>query len=284
VADIALRVADPRAAFAAAVARGARPVREPGSHDGKGPAVTAAVSAFGDVVHTLVQRGAGDGNGLPGGFRAVPVAAADGQTSDGGVGLTGIDHFAVCVPAGDLDGTVVYYQGALGFRQIFEERVVAGSQAMISKVVQSVSGVTLTLIEPDPGASPGQVDDFLNNHGGAGVQHTAFFSDDAVSSVRALAGRGVDFLTVPGGYYDTLGARITPARHSVAELRGLNLLVDQDHAGQLFQIFTRSAHPRRTLFFEVIERDGAESFGTANIKALYEAVEFERARGAGRPG
>lgn len=277
VADIALRAADVRAAFTAAVARGARPVREPAGHDGKGPAVTAAVSAFGDVVHTLVQRRAGDRTGLPCGFRAVPAAVTDSQAPDGGAGLAGIDHFAVCVPAGDLGGTVDYYQRALGFRQIFEERIVVGSQAMISKVVQSARGVTLTLIEPDQGASPGQVDDFLNNHGGAGVQHIAFSCDDAVRSVRALAARGVDFLTMPGAYYDTLGARVTPARHDVAELRGLSLLVDQDHAGQLFQIFTRSVHPRRTLFFEVIERDGAETFGTANIKALYEAVEFERA-------
>jgi len=273
VADIALRTADVRASFAAAVARGARPVREPTTHGGACPAATAAVSAFGDVVHTLVQRDAGDRGGLPSGFQAVPARAQGGDPPGSGFGLTGIDHLAVCLPAGGLDATAGYYQRVLGFRQSFEERIEVGPRAMDTKVVQSAGGVTLTLIAPDLGASTGQVDDFLTSHGGPGVQHIAFSCDDAVRSVRALSARGVVFLETPGSYYDLLSTRLTPARHAVAELRALGLLVDQDHAGHLYQIFTRSVHRRRTLFFEVIERDGAQSFGTANIKALYEAVE-----------
>ncbi len=276
VADIALRTSDVRAAFAAAVAAGARPFRRPARHIGAGPAVTAAISGFGDVVHTLVQRHPAEGRGLPAGFAPVLGQRAD-RVSE--IGLLDIDHVAVCLDIGDLDSTVEFYKRALGFLDIFEEHIVVGTQAMNSKVVQSASRtVTFTLIEPDPEADPGQIDEFLKNHQGAGVQHLAFSTKDAVHSVRALGARGVAFLTTPVTYYDLLGERIKLKGHTLAELCETNLLADQDHAGQLFQIFTSSTHPQRTLFFEVIERRGAETFGSSNIKALYEAVELDRIR------
>ncbi|PPK68823.1 hydroxymandelate synthase [Actinokineospora auranticolor] len=263
VADIALRTTDVVAAFDAAVRAGADPVREPERRVDaeRGPVVTATIGGFGDVVHTLVQR-EGEAASGPGG--------AD-------VDLLGIDHFAVCLTAGDLGPTVAYYERALGFRQIFEEHIVVGAQAMNSTVVQSASGaVTLTLIEPDTRANPGQIDDFLKEHHGPGVQHIAFNSNDAVQAVRALSRRGVEFLKTPGAYYDLLGERITLQTHTLDDLRSTNVLADEDHGGQLFQIFTASTHPRHTIFFEVIERQGAGTFGSSNIKALYEAVELER--------
>ncbi|MGW7078470.1 4-hydroxyphenylpyruvate dioxygenase [Streptomyces sp. NPDC054871] len=274
VADIALRTADVSAAFAAAVAGGARPVRQPTRHAGEGPAVTATVAGFGDVVHTLVQRTPGEGPGLPPGF--VPaLGSREARTSE--VGLLDIDHIAVCLNAGDLESTARFYQQALGFREVFKEHIVVGAQAMDSKVVQSATGaVTLTLIEPDPLAQPGQIDEFLKSHHGAGVQHLAFSSKDAVRSVRTLSARGVAFLQTPSTYYELLSERIGLKSHTLNELRATNLLVDEDHDGQLFQIFTASTHPRGTIFFEVIERQGARTFGSSNIKALYEAVELER--------
>ncbi|QHF97224.1 4-hydroxyphenylpyruvate dioxygenase [Streptomyces sp. NHF165] len=276
VADIALRCADVRTAFAAAVRRGARPVAEPARHPGG--AVTAAVGTFGDVVHTLVERAPGGEPGRPVGFRALPAADARPGAADDPA-LLDVDHFAVCVGVGELDRTIAFYEQALGFHEAFEEHIVVGEQAMLSKVVRSaVGGVTFTVIAPDPTAEPGQIDEFLAGHAGAGIQHIALRTDDAVRAVRALGRRGVDFLTTPGAYYDALADRIAPRGHTGAELRELGLLVDEDHAGQLFQIFTRSEHPRRTLFFEVIERVGARTFGSANIKALYEAVEVERLR------
>ncbi|QDQ10087.1 4-hydroxyphenylpyruvate dioxygenase [Streptomyces spectabilis] len=275
VADIALRTADVSAAFARAVAGGARPVRRPTRHAGEGPRVTAAVSGFGDVTHTLVERAPGAGPGLPADFVPVP-GAREGHTD--GVGLVEVDHIAVCLEAGDLDATALFYRRALGFQEVFQERIVVGDQAMESKVVQSaVTGaVTLTLIEPDPRAKAGQIDEFLKSHHGPGVQHLAFSSDDAVRAVRTLTARGVTFLKTPGTYYDLLGERIGLRTHTLDDLRSTQLLVDEDHGGQLFQIFTASAHPRGTLFYEVIERQGARTFGSANIKALYEAVELER--------
>jgi 4-hydroxymandelate synthase len=266
------------AAFDAAVANGARVHRPPTPHTGDGPTVTAVLRGFGDVVHTLVQRAPGEGPGLPADFSPTPQTGDDPTGDDPtGVDLLDIDHIAVCLNIGDLDPTVDYYLAALGFQRIFEERIVVGRQVMESKVVQSPSGsVTLTLIQPDPSADPGQIDEFLKGHQGSGVQHLAFSSPDAVRSVRALAGRGVTFLTTPPAYYDLLGGRIDLSESRVDALRATNVLADEDHGGRLFQIFTASTHLRHTLFFEVIERQGAETFGSANIKALYEAVELER--------
>jgi 4-hydroxymandelate synthase len=274
VADIALRTPDVSATYLAAVAGGARPLRRPARHAGDGPPVTAAISGFGDITHTLVQRGAAEEPGLPVGFVPVLDGREEGTTE---VGLLEIDHIAVCLNSGDLDSTVEFYQRALGFQKIFEEHIVVGAQAMDSQVVQSPNGVvTLTLIEPDPTADPGQIDEFLKSHHGPGVQHLAYSTKDAVRAVRTLTGRGVEFLNTPSAYYDLLGERIGLKDHTLEELRTTNLLADEDHGGQLFQIFTASTHPRRTIFFEVIERRGAETFGSANIKALYEAVELER--------
>ncbi|MBF9134512.1 4-hydroxyphenylpyruvate dioxygenase [Plantactinospora sp. S1510] len=274
VADIALRSADVEATFRTAAANGAEIRRRPTRHAGRGPAVTAVIGGFQDVVHTLVQRAPGEGPGLPVGF--VETLRQDGGQSDD-VGLLGVDHIAVCLDAGTLGSTVDFYRAALGLRDVFEERIVVGDQAMESTVVQSRSGgVTLTLIEPDPSTEPGQIDEFLKSHQGAGVQHVAFSSGDAVRAVRALGRRGVSFLHTPPAYYDRLDRRVALGRDRSERLRAANVLVDEDHDGQLFQIFTASDHPRHTLFFEIIERQGARTFGSANIKALYEAVELER--------
>ncbi|MFD7406970.1 4-hydroxyphenylpyruvate dioxygenase [Streptomyces sp. NPDC059866] len=278
VADIALRTADAEASFRAAVQRGARAVRRPTRHAG-GDLVTATVGGFGDVVHTLVQHSSEAGPGLPAGFS--PVAGADEAAADD-AGLLRLDHVAVCLNAGELQPTVDYYRTALGFRDIFQERIVVGAQAMESTVVQSPSRtVTLTLIEPDVSAAPGQIDEFLKGHQGAGVQHLAFSSRDAVTAVRSLTARGVTFLRTPSAYYDLLGERIALDPQRLADLRETNVLADEDHDGRLFQIFTASRHPRQTLFYEVIERQGAATFGSANIKALYEAVELERTKQRG---
>lgn len=243
----------------------------------------ACIPAFGDVVHTLIRRDPDETAGLPPGF--VPVAPqTDTDASDtadaGGIGLLKLDHIAVCLNTDELEPVVEYYQRALGFQEIFEERITIGAQVMESKVVQSRSGaVTLTLLAPGRTSHPGQIDDFLKGHQGAGVQHLAFSTDDAVRAVKALTARGVTFLTSPGAYYDLLGNRMQVSGHTVDDLRATNLLADQDHDGQLFQVFTRSRHPRRTLFFEIIERRGARTFGSSNIKALYEAVEMEQSHG-----
>jgi len=247
VAVIALGCADADDAYARAVACGAKPI-----------AADRTVSGFGDVALRFVE--------------AAPPARAAGEFAQT------LDHAAMCIPGGELKETVRFCEQALGFQQTFAEYISIGAQGMDSVVVQSpTGGVTFTLLEPDTGRSPGQIDAFLEAHGGAGVQHLALRTDDIAHSVRSLAARGVGFLSTPGAYYDLLGARLGHTGIPVETLRELAILVDQDHGGQLFQIFSRSTHPRRTFFLELIERRGAATFGTANIKALYEAVERQRA-------
>lgn len=274
VADIALRVPDVAAAFAQAVRRGARPVSGPTTH---GDVVTATIMGIGDITHTFVQRADVDGDRtLPG------LSPVERGRSGPDCGLEGFDHFTICVEPGQMDLMVDFYQEVLDFEPIFAERIDVEGQTMITEVVQSRSGaVTFTLITPDRSRATGHLDEFLKSHNGPGVQHIAFLTDGIVHSVDSIASQGVDFLPTPAAYYRMLPQRLTPLRYSVPELERLNILIDQDHDGQLFQIFTRSVHPRGTLFLEIIERMGARSFGSGNIKALYEAVEHEQGRGIG---
>jgi len=191
----------------------------------------------------------------------------------------GVVHFAVVVEPGQIDATVDFYRQALDFDLTLAERIVTGDQAMYIKVVQSKSrAVTLTLIESDPAAEAGHVDDFLKDHGGAGVQHMALSTGDILASVGQIGDNGIELLSTPDAYYTLLAERVQPDRHSVEELRALNILLDEDHDGQLYQIFAKSVHPRNTIFLEIIERAGASTFGSSNIKSLYEAVETQRHR------
>lgn len=271
VADIALSTRDVRKAYDAIVAAGGSGLVEPSQW---GQTWTAKVAGFGDVVHTLIQRDEADA-GIPLGYQAAGVAV---PRDPDGFQVLAADHFAVIVPSGELDSTIDFYQRAFGLGEIYEERIVIGSQAMLSKVVQNASRtVTFTMLAPGSGTSDGQINDFLAGHGGAGVQHVALAVDDIVGAVGMLSERGVEFLSAPDAYYARLAERVSAPWHATERLRELSILADEDHGGQLFQIFTHSTHPRRTLFFEVIERHGARSFGSANIKALYEAVEGARA-------
>jgi len=272
LAVIAVRVADVLGAFAQAAARGGQTVVRPtflGS--GRGQVVLASVLGFGDVTHRLVQRETMSGPFLPGVIDEVTDSVPDGL-------LDTVDHIAVCVPPGELIPTVHRYQTVFGFSETFEERILVGAQAMDSKVVQNPLGtVTLTLLEPDTTRDPGQIDEFIASHGGAGVQHVAFRTGDITAAVAEISARGVPFLSTPPSYYDVLTDRLGELDVPVSALRELSVLADRDRWGVMLQIFTRSRHPRRTLFYELIERRGARSFGSNNIKALYEAVERQRA-------
>ncbi|GHJ45318.1 4-hydroxyphenylpyruvate dioxygenase [Catellatospora sp. TT07R-123] len=272
VAIVAFETDDAAGLYAEVVGRGAAALTAPAEYaDADTRVVTASVSGFGDVTHRLVERHGASWEFMPG---AIEMTMAE-QSFDGDL-LKVIDHLAVCVPAGDLSATSRFYQDVFGFAEIFEEYIEVGGQGMDSKVVQSPSRqVTFTLIEPDLTRRPGQIDDFLSWHAGAGVQHVAFRTDDIVTAVRTFGERGVGFLSTPGAYFDALEQRLSSVDLPIAELRQLGVLVDTDHYGQLYQIFTQSMHVRRTLFLELIERHGALTFGSSNIKALYEAKERE---------
>lgn len=280
VAVIAFLVDDAGEAFTEVVERGATPVAPPETLGPDGARVTfASVAGFGDVEHRLASRENVDGPFAPGAIEETGQARAD-------VGLLHeVDHFAVLLPAGRLEETVQAYQEVFGFTQTFEERIVVGSQAMDSKVVQSASGkATFTIIEPDITHAAGQIDHFIRSNGGSGVQHVAFRTEDIAAAVRASSEHGVRFLTTPATYYDALPNRLGQIGISVDELRELNILADRDYGGVMLQIFTESRHTRRTFFYELIDRRGARTFGSNNIQALYEAVERQRETDqAGRP-
>jgi 4-hydroxymandelate synthase len=281
VGVIAFSADDVASAFSQVVAAGGRSIAPPAftatdAATGYGRVGTAVVGGFGDVVHKLVERSDPDGEFAPGIVDMEPGEL--GRIDDGNSLLQVLDHVAVCVPAGELDPMVSFYRDVFGLAQIYDERIEIGTQAMVSRVVQDHGAhVTFTLIEPDVTREPGQIDDFLLAHGGPGVQHLALRTPDIIGAVGTISALGVEFLVAPAGYYHVLEDRLGKLEIPLTELHKTNVLADTDRWGQMFQIFARSTHERHTFFFELIERKGALTFGSRNIKALYEALEDTRA-------
>ncbi|MGD0243433.1 MAG: 4-hydroxyphenylpyruvate dioxygenase [Streptosporangiaceae bacterium] len=275
VAVTAFATDNAAAAYTEAVAAGGTGIHQPRPWENEETSiVTAEVAGFGDVVYRFVERHAPDAAFQPGAIVMEPGAAA-GADEDL---LRIIDHAAVCVPPGELDATVAFHERVFGFSVTFQEYIEIGDQGMMSKVVQSPSGgVTFTILEPDLTRRAGQIDDFLAWHDGAGVQHVAYLTKDIVHAVRTFAERGVEFAESPGSYYEMLSARLGTTDIEIEALRPLSILVDRDHWGQMYQIFAKSTHIRRTYFTELIDRHGARTFGTSNIPALYAAKERELA-------
>lgn len=260
VADIALSCDDvdrTRAAAAAAAATVTRSFRgEP------------VVSGFGDVTHTLLPAAGG-------GADAHWTRAATGDVPTGRV--RELDHIAICLAGGTLHEQADRYRDGLGLDRYSSEYVAVGDQAMDSIVVRSASQrVTFTLVAPDPTRRPGQLDGYLSRNCGPGVQHLAFLVDEIIPAVREYRERGVEFLDTPDTYYDMLVERFAGMRNEIGQLRDVRVLADRDEWGYLLQLFTRSPHERNTLFYELIQRRGSRGFGSANIRALYEAVERDR--------
>jgi 4-hydroxymandelate synthase len=279
VACVALRTDDAAAAVAEAAERGARVVAQPRTwRSADAEVVTGTVSGPGDLTHRFVQRHSPfpdftAADFLPGAIEPLEPDAPAGEQL-----LEIVDHVALCVDSAELASTVREYEEVFGFREIFQERVEVGDQAMDSRVVQSLSrAMTVTIVAPDPQTRDGQLNDFLQAYGGSGVQHLAMSTGDIATAVEVFTERGVGFLRAPDGYYDAVAARLGALRLPVQTLMDANILVDRDHWGDLFQIFAGSTVPRRTFFFELIERHGALTFGSNNIRALYEAKERARA-------
>ena len=275
VAVTAFRTQSAADAYSDAVAAGGTGLREPRTwEDDDARVVTAEVAGFGDVVYRFTERHGSAAQFQPHAIAMEPHA----QTGADDDLLRIIDHAAVCVPAGELGSTIAFHERVFGFRVIFEEYIEIGEQGMASTVVQSPSGgVTFTILEPDLSRKPGQIDDFLAWHDGPGVQHIAYLTEDIVHTVRSFGDRGVAFAQTPSSYYDMLTGRLGAVDLPVDELRPLGILVDRDHWGQMYQIFMKSTHIRRTYFTELIDRHGARTFGTSNIPALFAAKERELA-------
>ncbi|MEV5988828.1 4-hydroxyphenylpyruvate dioxygenase [Streptomyces sp. NPDC052051] len=263
IADIALTCDDVAETRSAAVAAGAKPLDAEYGHP--------VVSGFGDVTHTLLPHHDATEPVLPPGR---PWVAAPEPPAEPTGRIRLLDHVAVCVEGNRLTEYADYYRDAFGMDRYSSEYVAVGGQAMDSIVVRSASGgVTFTLVAPDLTKNPGQLDAFLDRNSGPGVQHLAFLVDEIIPTVREFRDRGVEFLTTPGTYYDMLAERFAEMRGEIAELRAGQILADRDEWGYLLQLFSRSPYERNTLFYELIQRQGSRGFGSANIRALYEAVQ-----------
>lgn len=260
IADIAFGCDDPARTCERAVAAGASLID---SVPGK-----LVVSGFGDTRHTLVARSAGAS--LPGDRAWKPVSETSARP--GRIWL--LDHVAIIVEGGTLTDYADFCTEAFGLTRYSGEYIEIGEQAIDSIVVRSSSGgITFTILEQDQAKKPGQVGGFISRYGGPGVQHLAFLVDDIISAVHEFRDQGVEFLRSPDAYYDMLANRLPGIKEEVAGLRATNVLADRDEWGYLLQLFTRSPYNRNTLFYELVQRRGARGFGTANIRALYEAVE-----------
>jgi 4-hydroxyphenylpyruvate dioxygenase len=278
VRDIALRVTSAAGAYATALDGGACGVRAPWTtEDDAGKVTRATIALYGDTQHTFVERSAYSGVWMPG------YSAADLPVRPAGtpVGLSSMDHVVGNVPLGSLDRWVRFYRDGLGFSQLVhfgDDQISTEYSALMSTVVWDGSRVVLPLNEPAEGRRKSQIQEYLEAYGSAGVQHVALRTDDIVSAVSALRARGVRFLTVPGTYYDDVRARLGALDLPWAQLQDLGILIDQDDDGYLLQIFTENVTDRPTVFFEIIQREGARGFGAGNFKALFEAIERAQAR------
>ncbi|HVE78962.1 MAG TPA: 4-hydroxyphenylpyruvate dioxygenase [Gemmatimonadaceae bacterium] len=276
VRDLALWVDDAREAYRLAAERGARAVREPESlRDEHGELVIAAIATYGETIHSLVERRNYRGDFMPG---FVPVAS---PYTPSPVGLKYVDHCVGNVELGAMNKWVEYYSRVLGFYNLisFDDKAISTEySALMSKVVANGNGrIKFPLNEPAQGRKKSQIDEYLEFYRGPGVQHIAIATDDIVATVRLLRDRGVEFLRVPTTYYDSVLDRVGKIDEDLAPLRELGILVDRDDEGYLLQIFTKPVEDRPTLFYEIIQRKGAKSFGAGNFKALFEAIEREQA-------
>jgi 4-hydroxyphenylpyruvate dioxygenase len=281
VQSIALEVDDVPRAFAEAVARGARPAAPPRTlEDELGSYDQAEIHAYGDTTHTLVNRSRYRGIFAPG-FAPLDPDRYSPRTSHP-VGLKAIDHIVANVEEGKMGDWVDYYKKIMGFSLLvsFDDKDISTDySALMSKVVADGRGrIKFPINEPAHGRRRSQIEEFLEYYNGPGVQHIALATGNIVASVRAMAANDVSFLKVPQSYYDMLPERVGTIREDLHELAELGILVDRDDEGYLLQIFTKPVEDRPTLFFEIIQRRGARSFGKGNFKALFEAIEREQAR------
>jgi 4-hydroxyphenylpyruvate dioxygenase len=276
VRDIALWVDDAREAFDAAVERGARPAQQPTVlKDDAGEVVLAAIHTYGDTIHSLVERRNYRGLFMPG-FQPVKP-----HYSPPAIGLQYVDHCVGNVELGAMNTWVKFYQDVMGFRNLisFDDKDISTEySSLMSKVVASGNDrIKFPINEPAQGRKKSQIDEYLEFYRGPGVQHLAIATDDIIQTVTALRDRGVEFLQVPKSYYDTVQERVGRIDEKLAQLKDLGILVDRDDEGYLLQIFSKPVQDRPTLFYEIIQRKGAKSFGKGNFKALFEAIEREQA-------
>jgi 4-hydroxyphenylpyruvate dioxygenase len=279
VRDVAFRVEDAEETYRRLVGRGAESVQAPTlARDDAGEMIRATVRAYGDTVHSLIERDRYRGVFAPG-FEPETFDGVPGRT----VGLVGVDHVVANVEEGKLDEWVGWYERVWGMSEMqhfTEEAISTEYSALRSTVVWNGGRVVQPINEPAPGRRKSQIEEFLDYYGSPGVQHIAINTDDIVTTVAALRDRGIRFLRVPDEYYDEAPERLGEVGKDLPweQLAALGILVDRDPRGYLLQIFTENVASRPTVFLELIQREGATGFGEGNFKALFVSIEAEQAR------
>lgn len=274
---LALWVDDAEKSWKETTSRGAKSAGEPRTlSDENGEVKIASIHTYGDTIHTFVERRNYNGVFMPGyepaddGYKTVPV------------GLLYVDHCVGNVELGMMNEWVKFYEDVMGFKMLltFDDKDISTEySALMSKVMSNGNGyIKFPINEPAPGKKKSQIEEYLDFYHSAGVQHVAVATNDIIHTVSELRRRGVQFLDIPETYYDDLLDRVGPIDEDLEELKKLNILVDRDDAGYLLQIFTKPVEDRPTLFYEIIQRKGARSFGKGNFKALFVSIEREQER------
>ena len=276
VADVALRVPDATHAWEEATKRGAASVIEPTIlEDDQGKVIHAAIRAYGDTIHSFIERENYSGVFLPG-YREQEPFPDDSPP----VGIKAIDHIVANVEPGKMNEWVDFYAKILGFAQLVhfrDDQISSEYTALMSKVMWDGEGrVKFPINEPAPGKKKSQIEEYLDYYGSPGVQHIAMATSDVIGAVESLQRRGVGFTRVPQTYYEALWERIDKVEEDHRAIERLGILADQDEEGYLLQIFTRIQQDRPTVFYELIERHGSRGFGLGNFKELFLAIEREQ--------
>lgn len=272
---LSLWVDDATKSFEETVKRGAIPFMEPTRfEDENGYAIISAIRTYGETVHKFVERKNYNGAFLPG-YKKVENAMEVKS-----VGLKYVDHCVGNVELGKMDEWVKFYEDVMGFKLLltFDDKDISTEySALMSKVVSNGNGyIKFPINEPAEGRKKSQIEEYLDFYKGAGVQHIAVETASIIETVGELRKRGIEFLYVPDSYYDDVLDRVGHIDEDLEELKKLNVLIDRDEEGYLLQIFTKPVEDRPTLFFEIIQRKGAKSFGKGNFKALFESIEREQ--------
>jgi 4-hydroxyphenylpyruvate dioxygenase len=275
---LAIWVDDARQSYKETIARGAVSYMEPKVlQDGQGEVVISGIYTYGETVHLFVERKNYQGIFMPGYEEWNPIYRPESA------GLLYVDHCVGNVGWNRMNETVEWYQNVMGFVNILsfdDKQINTEYSALMSKVMSNGNGyVKFPINEPAEGKKKSQIEEYLEFYEGEGVQHIAMATHDILSTVKMLKARGVEFLSAPpNAYYEMLPERIGEIDEQISELEALGILVDRDEEGYLLQIFTKPVEDRPTLFYEIIQRKGAQSFGAGNFKALFEAIEREQAK------
>jgi 4-hydroxyphenylpyruvate dioxygenase len=270
-------VDDARKSFEETTKRGAKPYMQPVvSSDEYGEVVYAGIHTYGETVHVFVERKNYKGVFLPGYIKWEP----DYRPSE--VGLKYVDHMVGNVDWGQMNTWTDFYANVMGFKQLisFDDNDISTEYtALMSKVMSNNNGfIKFPINEPAKGKKKSQIEEYIDYYRGSGVQHVAMATDDIMKTVTELRSRGVEFLTVPDTYYETVLERVGKIDEDLNALHKLGVLIDRDEEGYLLQLFTKPVEDRPTVFYEIIQRKGAKSFGKGNFKALFESIEREQER------